>query len=273
MVNNKFNIVSAQCNEPLSFLRDFFSWDVGEVFYDVFLELLETQNYWVKIKNKEVFFSHRVQGLIPDLSKFTPSHSLTLQPRPRHLKHSFAGYTGEIMSRDDFSFGFSVDYYDYLIKNFAFKDFGYFTINEDYFVDKHCTYAHDWGSFPVCTSYHIPIFKFNKNPKTTDYSIFSYFQSLMYLVQDGLIPDGLTLEQELIFKFMLVLYEKNPTMFEIDEWNVLIFNETNVTETFLHTLVPYIESYLLEKSMLTPYNVENNALFPHFHHKNTLNSH
>lgn len=273
MENNKINVVMAQCHDPLSFLREFFSWDVGEVLYDGFLELLETQNYWIKIKNKEIFFSHRVQGLIPDLSKFTPSHSLTLQQRPRHLKRSFAGYTGEIMSRDDFLFGFSVDYYDYLIKNFGFKDFGYYTIKEDYFVDKHCSYANDWGALPICTSYHIPIYKFNKNPENTDYSIFSHFKSLMYLLHDGLIPDGLTLEQELIFKFMLLLYENNPAMFEMDEWNFLILNETTVTETFLCSLVPYIESYLLEMSTLNPYFAKNKPELSGFPNKFALNSH
>lgn len=246
------DIVTVQCPDPRQFLKEFIDYDIGEQFYDNFFDLIQEQHYWLKIKNKNVFYNHREKALIPDLAIYTAQSSPTILPCPVYSSLSFEGYKGEIMTRDDFLFCFSVDYYDFLVDKFNFKKYDNFTIAEDYYVDRKCSYVGDWGSFSLQCSHHIPIYKFEKQKDSleTSVDIYSYYISLLYLLGDGLIPDGLTPESELAYTFLLKLYSLNPSIVALDQWNDLEFREDNVTDSFLIEIKPLIEEYLMENVKL-----------------------
>lgn len=245
------DIVSIQCPEPLQFLKDFFAFDIAELFYDDFFDLLSEQHYWLKIKNKKVFYNHNIKALFPDLAVFTPQSSPTTFPCPLYTSLHFEGYQGEIMTRDDFLFSFSVSYYDYLVETFHFKKYDYFTIEEDFYIDSHCTYSGDWGNFSLNLSHHIPVYKFE--PEENTISLCSHYVSLLYLLQEGLIPEGLSPESELTYDFLLNIFTINPSIYAIDQWDDLVFREDKISQQFLSEIEPLIEKYLLEKVKFTSF--------------------
>lgn len=249
---NKENIVHVICGNPKEFLTRFFHWDVEEILLEEWSDLVYDQHNWIKIQNKEVFFSHRIKGLIPDLSRFTPKKSSSLLPRPSGIRSTFSGYSGQLMSRDDFLFAFGVEGYDFLMEQYQFPDLGCFTITEDYFVDKHCTYVSDWGSFPLHTSYHLPVHPLHTQPDYFKNGLYwtSTQQDLMLLLENNLIPEGLTPESALIYEFLLALFQKNMALFSTDSWDTLCIHPEVCDDGFFEEIIPMMEDFQLKQAQL-----------------------
>lgn len=254
-MNKNLNVASVVCGDTREFLLNFFDWDIYKILLEEFSQLVFNQQNWLKIKNKDLFYSHRIKAIIPDLSVYVPKSSKTLFPCPRKLHCHFSGYKGELMSRDDFLFAFGMDGYDYLVDQYQFKKYPCFTITEDFFVDKRCTYINDWGTFPVHTSYHIPVHKLHHQKNYYDDGIYwtSTQIDFMLLLEEALIPEGFSPESQLTYEFLLKLYQKNPNFIGFDELDILqLFNEQITTE-FLTEIEPLVEEYLLKKAQFADY--------------------
>lgn len=154
-MQEKAKIVQVICGDTREFLLNFYNLDVYELLMEEFSELIFSQHKWLKLKEKDLFYSHRIKAIIPDLSVYVPKSCITIFLTPSKFTAYFSGYKGELMSRDEFLFAFGMDGYAFLVEQYQFRDYKYFTIKEDYFVDKRCTYVNEWDTFPVYTSYHV----------------------------------------------------------------------------------------------------------------------
>lgn len=248
----KEEIVQVLCGDPKDCLTHFFDWNVEEVLLEEFSDLMFDQHNWLKIHNKEVFYSHRIKAVIPDLSRFTPKKTSTLLARPTRISSTFAGYKGDLMSRDEFLFAFGMEGYDFLMEQYQFPDFGCFTIKEDYFVDKRCTYISDWGSFPLHHSYHIPVCPLHTQPDYFQNGLYwaSTSQDLILLLKNNLVPEGLSPESTLIYGFLITLYKKNPSLFSLDQWDMLCFHPECCEDDFLEEITPMMEEVYLKLEKL-----------------------
>lgn len=251
-VTNQEHIVHVMCGDPKDCLTHFFHWEVEEILLEECSDLVFEQHNWLKIQNKEVFFSHRIKALIPDLSRFTPKKRSSLLPRPLDSASTFSGYQGQLMSRDEFLFAFGMEGYDFLMTHYNFPDFGCFTIKEDYFVDRYCTYVGDWGSFPHCSSYHLPVCRLHTEPDYFKNGLYwaSTQQDLLLLLENNLILEGLSPESSLIYGFLLEMYQKNPALFSMDEWDSLCFHVDRCEDWFLEEITPKMEEVQLKLAQL-----------------------
>lgn len=65
--------------------------------------------------------------------------------------------------------------------------------------------------------------------------------------KDTLIPDGFTEKTELSYCFFMELVKTLPSLFTLNEWGDIVFQETTLTPPVISQIYPIIEEYLLEK--------------------------
>lgn len=234
------------------FLLNFYNWGVYELLMEEFSELIFSQHNWLKLKEKDLFYSHRIKVIIPDLSIYVPKSCKTIFPLPSIFIAYFSGYKGEIMSRDEFLFAFGMDGYTFLVEHYQFHDYEHFTIKEDCFVYKRCTYVNDWGTFPVYTSYRVPVHKLHKEKDYFENGLFwaSTQQDLYLLLKEGLTPEGLSAESELSYGFLMKIYQTSHSFLGFDEWDDLDLQEYAISDDVLSEMEPFVKAYLLAKANL-----------------------
>lgn len=172
---------------------------------------------WLQL-SRNVFYNHAVAGLFPDLKHFTVGNCETFLPyKAETFKNQFAGFTGKLMTRDEYLLAFS-DSWNKLRKLYSWPKMEVFTIAktnltlENYAISENGDTQFIWnGSIKDKYSYHIPIYRMSdmhcKKLSTAE---------LVYnLLKYGLIPLCLSDKAKRDFGLLNSLYKTDNKIFDL----------------------------------------------------------
>lgn len=158
------------------------------------------QNDWVAMKNKPVYYNHKVGGVFPDFKSFEIGKCTTyIDFNWQSFKKHFCGLEGRLLSLDEFRTVF-LNQFDQLKQNFGWEISGtHFSLTENNTMK---SFARDTESFTAFNgpkqvdSYHIPMFPVEKSGHTSLPSDLV----LYHWLRNDLEPEGLSPHLEIIFK-------------------------------------------------------------------------
>lgn len=172
---------------------------------DIVLKFLKEefaeQQGWIEIKNKDIYFNEDVGGIFPDMQKFELGNCSTYYSVDENtFKGKFSGYTGELITRDEFKSAFAKKF-SIFSDLFKWKIYDYYTVENDaYCLNKDGNNGYKWNGTSRTVSYHIPIVRLKgksiKKKLTNN-------ESLFLLLDNGLVPVGLNDTQRKSFEFLV----------------------------------------------------------------------
>ncbi|MFI3114941.1 MAG: molecular chaperone DnaK [Clostridia bacterium] len=230
--NNDFdNIAKELCISEINTQIQLLISNVDDI-VESFKNILYRQKKWMQISNKDLFYNHDICALFPNLKTFELGSTSTLKPyNADDFNNEFEGYTGTLMSIDEFIFVFS-DKADYLKSNFDFDLPEYFTIDElECCVNRNGSFGMMWNGDKDCLSHHLPVHKLDNTKLSSDSIVtVSAEKAIMYFIKEDLIPVGLSSKNEAVLQVFIKLYNKNPEVIKLTDDEKLVCNEEILRE-------------------------------------------
>lgn len=226
---------------PRDFMRCFVELEIQEKILPKLANILKEQRGWVKIRSKNVFFHHQTQCIFPDFSTFQLGNCHASRVyNPLTFRNKFEDYTGDLIKHDEFMQAFSENF-DFLEETFHFKLPDRFSVAEsDGYISRDGNRQGTWGKGGENYPSHIPVFRLPREGTLT------FPRTLLQLILEGLMPSGLSPQDEQSFRFILKARLCHKEMFTLQNGK-FAFNEPIIDQELLKLLLPDMQLQPLSK--------------------------
>lgn len=197
------------------------------------------ENNFVYIKNKDIYYCKELNGLFPNFSTFEFGKCTTDERFDKNtLKLEFSDYKGRLINKNESRYIYRYKNKKPLEEKFWCRYISYCD-NDLYFWNN----ANIQCSFNIISrydSYHIPI-----------YDLKNYSNNILNLIQENLIPEGLSSELEEIYLKILEFYKNGI---------ILIENDLEIDLDILKTLFYNGFEYKYKNEILNIKNLKNKLI-------------
>lgn len=194
----------------------------------VFVEKILGESPWIYMEERDVFYNHEIRGVFPNFRKAEFGHNgINKGYLPDTFIKSFSGFTGSLMTLDEFRQAFSKNS-DWFRMMFPYS------VEDVYFTVSELAYCYSingidnkrWGSFSREESYHIPIYRLKNYP-------LSPVQNLYLWMKHGMIPERMPKPLESDYRGIMELLKKGRQYF-IFESDSIDLNFQNILEGIMN---------------------------------------
>lgn len=217
---------------PREFMKCFVSLEVEAKILPKLTEILKKQRGWIRMKTKNIYFHHQTQAFFPDLAQFQLGNcNASRVYNPLTFRNKFEDYTGELITHREFMDAFSKNF-EFLEESFHFHLPDRFSVeHSDGYICRDGDRQGTWGKGGDNYPSHIPIFRMPKGESIT------FASTLLQLVKEGLLPEGLSPQEEQSYRFLMKARLCHNSMFHLQNGH-FHFHEAVVDQEILKNLVP-----------------------------------